>query len=352
MDNEVNPLGLVLVVILVVASIVAWCIFIARRSRSGTPLRYEPRRPIPWGLVDLGLAMVLVIMSSLISGELLIEFGVVQRGQRLEDMSPENAAIMLLTSSVAILAGVVFTLGMIWLKNRPTASDFGLSFRQLGRDVGIGCAGFLLISAPVYAIQYLLVEILKLRSEHPLIELVQRNPDVRFFMVSFVAAVLIAPVAEEILFRVLFQGWLERIPGHRGRTQVLLLGGADVMSDGDQPQSLEADQAETLNSAAPQDRPTDKDAEENPYASPKTVPRKPAAAVTGRPATWPIIVSSLVFALMHSSHGVDPIPLFVLAFGLGFVYRQTHRALPCIIIHMLFNGFSLALLFVEVHNGM
>jgi membrane protease YdiL (CAAX protease family) len=37
----------------------------------------------------------------------------------------------------------------------------------------------------------------------------------------------------------------------------------------------------------------------------------------------------------------DPIPLFVLALGLGYLYRQTHRILPCIVVHLLLNACSL-----------
>ena len=36
---------------------------------------------------------------------------------------------------------------------------------------------------------------------------------------------------------------------------------------------------------------------------------------------WPILVSSIIFALLHYQHGPDWIPLFLLAIGLGYLYH-------------------------------
>ena len=37
-------------------------------------------------------------------------------------------------------------------------------------------------------------------------------------------------------------------------------------------------------------------------------------------------------------------PLFLLSLGLGYIYQRTGRILPCIIVHALVNGSSLAAL--------
>ena len=54
-----------------------------------------------------------------------------------------------------------------------------------------------------------------------------------------------------------------------------------------------------------------------------------------------ITVSSALFAAAHLGHGPDWIPLFLLAVGLGYVYQRTHRLVPGIIAHMLFNSLAL-----------
>lgn len=56
----------------------------------------------------------------------------------------------------------------------------------------------------------------------------------------------------------------------------------------------------------------------------------------------PIVISSLLFALAHSGQGAAPIPLYVLALGLGFLYKTTGNIALCVLIHSLLNGLTLA----------
>ena len=56
---------------------------------------------------------------------------------------------------------------------------------------------------------------------------------------------------------------------------------------------------------------------------------------------WPIFVSSLCFALVHWGQGLAPIPLFILALGLGYLFRQTGSLIACITVHFLLNFYSM-----------
>jgi membrane protease YdiL (CAAX protease family) len=69
-----------------------------------------------------------------------------------------------------------------------------------------------------------------------------------------------------------------------------------------------------------------------------------------RPAWWPILLSSALFALMHWGQGLAPIPLFFFAVVLGYVYQRTHRLWPSLVAHALLNAGSLALLWFSVAN--
>jgi membrane protease YdiL (CAAX protease family) len=69
------------------------------------------------------------------------------------------------------------------------------------------------------------------------------------------------------------------------------------------------------------------------------------------PPRWPIFVSAAIFALMHAGNGPDPIPLFFLALGLGYLYRQTHRITPSMTVHFLLNAASMTLLWMELTFG-
>jgi membrane protease YdiL (CAAX protease family) len=60
------------------------------------------------------------------------------------------------------------------------------------------------------------------------------------------------------------------------------------------------------------------------------------------PICWlPIGISSLLFALAHAGQGSAPVALFFLAVILGYLYQRTHRIVPCITMHAMFNLLSI-----------
>ena len=78
----------------------------------------------------------------------------------------------------------------------------------------------------------------------------------------------------------------------------------------------------------------------------------PIHGVFGLPHGWlPILVSSLLFALAHFGIGPDPIPLFFLAIVLGYTYQRTHRIVPCMVTHALFNSLTLIALWRMLSTG-
>ena len=55
---------------------------------------------------------------------------------------------------------------------------------------------------------------------------------------------------------------------------------------------------------------------------------------------------------MHLGQGAAPIPLFILAVGLGLLYQRTGRIVPCIIVHMLLNAMTLWIEFCRLNSGL
>ena len=164
----------------------------------------------------------------------------------------------------------------------PEALGWGLG--ELGRDAARGWIASAFIIPPVLAVQAVLTALFP--SEHPLISVIKANK--ALLPVAAVLAVLIAPLAEEFFFRVVVQGWLEKI--ERG----LRRGGPGGIG----------------------------------------WPR----------GVLPVLGSSLAFAAAHFGHGADPVPLFLLALVLGYLYRQTHRLWPSLVVHMTLNALTTALL--------
>jgi membrane protease YdiL (CAAX protease family) len=275
----------VFVALLLCLTVVIWSILYARRRAGRAWVAYEPRSHVPWGLLDVFLALgLLVVLTSVALAALGVEAtDQLDETPRRTDADLQAAGI--LAQSLVSLAVVAFSISAMRVRYRATGSDLGWSTAKIGSDVRLGVVAFLALAPPVYAMQMYLVQWFE--SKHPLIELIRRNPQPNLIAVCIVSAVWVAPVVEEYLFRGLLQGWLERLAD--GRDNSL---GAPV-------------------------------------------------------AYWPIAISAFSFAILHWSHGPDWIPLFFLAVGLGYLYRQTHRLLPVIVVHFLLNACSMTIFLVS-----
>ena len=335
-----------LVVALIAASLIVWA-GVAAKWRQGAPIvPYEPRRPVPWTIVDLlAIAVVYVLTNvALVVGLHEITGTAIGEERSLNDIAAAMLATSLANLSTAGLA-------IFWVRRRAGASwaDLGFRFDRAVGDLRLGLLAFAAVSAPVYLLQSLLSQLVK--EQHPIIEMLQRHRELWVFALSGLSAVIIAPIAEELFFRVLLQGWLESLAG----------GPRPAPAD---PSQAAVEQVPNLPlSAGPADP-------ENPYSpSPSLASSRhgePAAVEPG-PAASPgaryswgalrwdylsIIVSSLVFSLMHLGHGADPIPLFFLALALGYLYQCTGRLLPSVVVHFCLNGCSmLALCFGAAAGG-
>ncbi|HEX5106017.1 MAG TPA: CPBP family intramembrane glutamic endopeptidase, partial [Pirellulaceae bacterium] len=206
---------------------------------------------------------------------------------------------------------------------------------------------------PVYALQGVLVYFWK-KSEHPLMEMFKTTPDAAFFATLIAAAVLVAPLVEETLFRVLLQGFLEKVVSSRGKVLGLLLGRFSFLETVEPP--IRPDQP-----GIPP--PVDPTRDVNPYEPPQIGPHfdpplpEVAAVISDDqpelrgPQAWiPIGVSALIFALLHYSHGPDWVPLIFLAAGMGYLYQRTHSIVPSLVVHMCLNGLSMWGLWIQVYE--
>ena len=166
-------------------------------------------------------------------------------------------------------------------------------------------------------------------------------------MPIIVAAVLVAPVVEEYMFRVFLQGWLERwaFPAPNPSTEGLPVpptAKIAVVLDGD---VVDAEMAKRV--------PGGRDLGANPFTDATAgmlTDACPPAIDSPAPRTrwWPIVISGLLFGLAHLGQGPAPIPLVFLGLGLGYLYQRTHRILPCIVVHFLVNGTAVIQLAVYI----
>lgn len=294
------------------AFLVAW-VLAGNRLLTGKPmLPRTPREPVPWGLGEALLVFVAFVGVPLVVDVLVPSVDVArptaplatarEAALRVVEQSLDEGArlteacrrteraiwVRSLASPVALLLGLI----LLRVLAGARAADLGFCPRRLGGDVARGALGFVAVAAPMFVMQAAL-QVLFRPTRHPIIPLLQSQPNVATLVLAAISAVLVAPLVEEFVFRVVLQGSLERFWGHG-------------------------------QSSGPCDE-KDRQADFRPIAT-----------------------SALVFALMHAGSGTDPIPLFVFALGLGYLYERTHRIWPCLVMHMLLNATSLAMLWVAV----
>jgi membrane protease YdiL (CAAX protease family) len=266
-----------------------WLFALARVVRGLPLLEWEPRRRVPWSWRELIICVAMFILAMAVCQRLAaFWFPAIAHPFAPDDLPPEEQIVMIQVVSCGSVLGLLMSVIVCRMSVGARASDWGWDARRWAKDIALGATAFLMLALPVQLVAALMQELHPTTEDHPFVELLANQDESRYWATIVVAAVVVAPLVEESVFRVLLQGWLER-----------------------------------------------------------TVERPcPAAEFSEynqvRPATWrewwlPIIISSFVFALMHAGQGNAPVPLFVLALGLGYLYERTHRIVPGMVVHFLVN---------------
>ncbi len=276
----------------------------------------DPRRGIGrdnstvarWGLLDvLGIFLFFALAQ-----QLGLAIGLSLGGSSPPDtelatpfaeLTPESQSFGLIGSGLAQLAGIALVLVYICRRYHHRLRDFGLARDQLLPGFLAGAAGFAMWVPLVWVVQNFLIDFVEYH--HQSLERFVAHPQPLVVVQTWFSAVIVAPIFEEFFFRMILQGWLQRL-GRPGSAGVIALI----------------------------------------YGGPQMTPESPDPANDGnRPIHWPaIVLASLAFALAHVGQGPAPISLFVLSLGLGFLYQRTGSIRACIVMHLILNGITLALL--------
>ena len=287
------------------------------RSRVGKhdPFPFEPRRWVPWGLVDIGLILMVMALTQAAT------LGIVQWVQSIvgwtmdpENLTVEDRILQMLAAAASKLLTFFIGLALLKIRTRQVDLHLGWSVHHIGKDMKQGVYMFFLVILPVVVIQFVLTFFFK--PAHPIIKLLLENPSPLFFGICGVLVVFVAPLVEEFLFRVIIQGWLENLAAFWQTPK-----DSDRMGSTPDYESVMLGRRESPGGHFD-------------------------LRFNSNPCWWPILVSALLFALAHTGHSSDPIPLFVFAVGLGYLYQRTHRILPCILVHVLLNSVSLLKLWI------
>ncbi len=216
-------------------------------------------------------------------------------------------------------------------------------------------------------------------TEHPVLVLLRQDRTPSTLVVCLVAVVLVAPIAEEILFRLLLQGALEGAERRWRR----LARGAGLLLRGPMPligSSLAFALLHARGAAPPPDArlvfhilvcgmlgntvtvvlalalvrvragasAVDLGWQRDKLADDLKLGLGTALSVV----PWLYVVQVSMTALLPKSISADPITLIPFAFVLGLLYYRTHRIVPSILLHMALNATSLALAWSVLPKGL
>jgi membrane protease YdiL (CAAX protease family) len=277
--------------------LMVWLLIAVKLAKREPVLPQEPRRPVPWEWFDVAAIVVAFIAFLFLSQFIAVELCGLDPAQKWSELDARGKLVLLAADLAARIA--TFLVGIAILRSRSSATldDIGLTLGPAAGDVVRGAATFLAAAPVVFGLQAIVTQLIPYK--HQLLEAVQEKGSLPMWIVATLSAAIAAPIMEEFLFRVVLQGWLEKLEA--------------VACAPDKKQGWLG------------------------------LPR----------GGLPIVISSLLFALMHFREGNESAwlrllavaPLFVLGLFLGFVYQRTHRMLPSVVVHMLLNGTTLTLLF-------
>jgi membrane protease YdiL (CAAX protease family) len=372
----VQIIQVVVFAVLIGGSLAAWSRVSIRLASGQSVLSAEPRRPVPWNLGHV--AAIAAIYFLLQAGGALIvhrffpaspaaaevvanavDKNLLERAvepqktdkqpaeknekgagkkpkdseEKAEPLDPQKMAAGILIHIFASVLALVIAVPLLRGTARCTWADLGIVPDKLLSDIKLGLTGFAAAAVPIYGMQFALSRWSTKR--HPIIDWLEKSPDTNFLLLAGISTVLVAPLAEEFFFRLIFQGWLERLAAYRWpkasneRERVEDAPGLSTLAAtraSDNPSSMLSESGDLLQDVA-------------------TAEVVPAGGIAG----WgPIVCSAFIFALMHFDHGPAPIPLFFLALLLGYLYQKTHRILPSIVVHCCLNSCSMLILWTSL----
>lgn len=179
-----------------------WVYWIGVRLAGRDPLPRARRRMVSWDWAQT-LACLLGFFC------LTVVFGMLA----LVAAGPSNVAASL---AAAVMFEATAAVGIPWfLRLACDAKPYqlGITDRHLSRDVRYGVLGLLAALIPVYGVLLAVAEWLGNPSPHAVEKLLAEEPTAANVGLVMLTAVVMAPLAEEILFRGVLLGWLKRVTG-------------------------------------------------------------------------------------------------------------------------------------------
>jgi membrane protease YdiL (CAAX protease family) len=355
MEESVSPASLVLIAGVCAASFVTLFLLFQRHISGSHLMPYEPRRRVPWGPGIAVAALAFPILGvfvtvlgveadesqdNIIPRENIVEQHTQEIDTENGSPDPVDADKFVVTNlSMGVMLIVLVAVIALFLRVCVHADDRDLgipsSREEFLHDVGLGAIAALASIFPTFVLQLILTLLFEPEQGHPLVEEFQTTHTPAMLVVGLFMVVVAAPLFEEFSFRLLLQGWLEKWEdqtiGYSATVRVQRLAIVEENPEANKEVLSISEDAEPQREVIQPVRPPG------------------VGVLADLPHGWfPILVSSVLFGLAHLGHGVSPLPLVLFGMVLGYLYQRTHRLVPSITAHALFNAYSMTLLWLNL----
>ena len=234
-------------------------------------------------------------------------------------MRPPGKADPFSPAELMISSGLA-NLGLICLAPRFLATGSGRAVRAsdlLGPEPGWnflrGVSNWGFLVPWIYGLYFAALRVWT-PTKHPMEVMMRADQTPTTLIISALSAVVLAPIAEEVLFRGALLGWLTKLTMPASKSSAT----ADFSNDAIVGESLNDQEA-------------------------PPPPSKPLVSF------WLVnVLVSVIFSLMHWQAWPSPVPIFLLSLGLGVLYQKTGGLAASIGLHMTFNGISTTMLFLSL----
>ena len=190
--------SILILVLMLFASAGVWCVYLSGRLRGLPTEEFSPPvKPI------LSLPAV-ALMVFLIGNSLAARF--IFSSPRPESLPLETVQTGALESLV--LWALLF--GSLWIVPGMSLGDYGFRFREWPGQLGLGGLAFLASLLPVYALLLATVPLRSVETLHPFLKLLQSDPGPATVFWIGLSVAVVAPLSEELIYRVVLQTTLGR----------------------------------------------------------------------------------------------------------------------------------------------
>jgi len=176
---------------------VGW-VLVKRLQRGEALVPLRPHEPVVWGGNDVATVLFLLLAAQLVAVA-------VMPGATPPQTAPLSARLA--ASVVASLLGTLFAIWHLLSRGAPRES-LGFGLTTFGADARLAVATLALVTGPLLIVAGLLDRLVPYK--HPVIDLLASQRDGYSLWLVVLSAVVVAPIAEEFLFRRVLQGWLEK----------------------------------------------------------------------------------------------------------------------------------------------